>query len=144
MRICFYTFRSEKYIDLLCLKFISMDNIDFQDFDFSSTNRSRIKTCSKCKSAEHTITKCPMNPCGYCKLPGHISSSCLVKKQDIQARKRIRNMSPEQVEQQRVRHLVENMNPIQIDALNPLTFCSLILDDYFDNQDLYDRSLHTT
>ena len=42
-----------------------MDNIDFQDFDFSSTNRSRIKTCSKCKSAEHTITKCPMNPCGY-------------------------------------------------------------------------------
>ena len=75
-----------------------MDNIDFADIDFSATNRTRTKTCSKCNSAEHTITKCPMNPCVYCKLPGHISSaSCQLKKQETQARKRIRNMSPEQI-----------------------------------------------
>ena len=92
-----------------------MDNIDFQDFDFSSTNRSRIKTCSKCKSAEHTITKCPMNPCGYCKLPGHISSSCLVKKQDIQALKRIRNMSPEKILRQRENDLAENLSAEQVE-----------------------------
>ena len=91
-----------------------MDNIDFQDFDFSSTNRSRIKTCSKCKSAEHTITKCPMNSCGYCKISGHISSSCLVKKQDIQARKRIRNMSPEQILRQQENHLAGNMRPFPV------------------------------
>jgi len=80
-----------------------MDNIQFGNIDFSVTNRSR-KTCSKCKSAEHTIQSCPLNPCGYCKNVGHISSSCPIKKQESQersqARKRIRNMSPEQVEQQ--------------------------------------------
>ena len=73
-----------------------MDNIQFENIDFSS--KSRIKTCSKCNSAQHTITKCPMNPCVYCKLPGHISSSCPLKKQESQARKRIRNMSPEQIQ----------------------------------------------
>ena len=74
-----------------------MDNIDFAGIDFSATNRTRIKTCSKCNSAEHTITKCPMNPCVYCKLPGLVSASCPLKKQETQARKRIRNMSPEQI-----------------------------------------------
>ena len=74
-----------------------MDNIDFADIVFSATNnRSRIKTCSKCNSALHT-----MNPCVYCKLPGHISSSCPIKKQESHARKRIRNMSPEQIQRQK-------------------------------------------
>ena len=58
-------FLTKKVNRLYCLKFIIMDNIDFADIDFSATNRSRIKTCSKCNSAQHTITKCPMNPCVY-------------------------------------------------------------------------------
>ena len=52
-----------------------MDSIQFADIDFSATNRSRKKTCSKCKSADHILPSCPLNPCGHCKLPGHISSS---------------------------------------------------------------------
>ena len=96
-----------------------MDNINFADIDFSTSNRSRIKFCSKCNSAQHTITKCPMNPCVYCKLSGHISWSCLLKKQESQARKRIRNMaenmSLEQVEQQRIRHLADNMSLEQVE-----------------------------
>ena len=33
-----------------------MDTVQFADIDlFSASNRSRNKTCSKCKSAEHTI-----------------------------------------------------------------------------------------
>ena len=95
-----------------------MDNIQFENIDFSS--KSRIKTCSKCNSAQHTITKCPMNPCVYCKLFGHISWSCLLlKKQESQAGKRIRNMaenmSLEQVEQQRIRHLADNMSLEQVE-----------------------------
>ena len=83
-----------------------MDNKQFEDIDFSVTNsRSRNKTCSKYKSAEHTITTCPLNPCVYCKLPGHISSPCPIKKQESQARKRIRNMSPEQIQRQKKRHI---------------------------------------
>ena len=95
-----------------------MDNINFAEIDFSASNRSRNKTCSKCKSAEHSITTCPLNPCGHCKLPGHTSSSCPIKKQEIQARKRRRhlaeNMSPEQVEQHNARNRRESINPIQI------------------------------
>ena len=95
-----------------------MDNIQFGDIDFSATNRSRKKTCSKCKSAEHTIVSCPLNPCGHCKILGHISSSCPIKKQESYARKRLRqladNMSLEQVEQHNVRNRRESMNPIQI------------------------------
>ena len=95
-----------------------MDNIQFGDIDFSATNRSKKKTCSKCKSAEHTIVSCPLNPCGHCKILGHISSSCPIKKQESYARKRLRqvadNMSPEQVEQHNARNRIEAMNAYQI------------------------------
>jgi hypothetical protein len=95
-----------------------MDNINFADIDFSTTNRSRIKSCSKCNSAQHTITKCPMNHCVYCKLPGHIASSCSLKKQESQARKRIRNMSPEQIQRQRENDLADNMSPEEVEQHN--------------------------
>ena len=91
-----------------------MDNFDFANIDFSATNRTRIKTCSKCNSAEHTITKCPMNPCAYCKLPDHISASCPLKKQESQARKRIRNMSSEQIQRHRENNVADNMSPEQV------------------------------
>ena len=80
-----------------------MDNIQFGNIDFSLTNRSR-KTCSKWKSAEHTIQSCPLNPCGHCKLPGHISSSCPIKKQESH-----------QARNKRIRHLAENMSPEQVE-----------------------------
>ena len=92
-----------------------MDNIQFGDIDFSATNRSKKKNCSKCKSAEHTIVSCPLNPCGHCKILGHISASCPIKKQESQARKRVRNMSSEQIERQRENDLAENMSPEQVE-----------------------------
>ena len=78
-----------------------MDNTEFEHIDFGATNRSRNKTCSKCNSADHTITRCSLNPCGNCKLPGHISLSCLIKKEESQARKRIRSRNSTAVREQR-------------------------------------------
>ena len=46
-----------------------MDNMDFANIDFSITKKSK-KTCSLCKSAEHTIALCPLKSCGYCKQNG--------------------------------------------------------------------------
>ena len=110
--------------------FIIIDNIQFEDIDFSLTTRSRNnRTCSKCNSTGHTITKCPMNLCGYyCKLPGHISSSCPLKKQESQARKRIRNMSPEQIQRQRENDLADNMSPEQVEQHNASNRRKYILD----------------
>ncbi len=59
--------------------------MEFGNIDFSITNRSK-KTCSLCKSAEHTIALYPLKHCGYCKQNGHISSSCPTKKEEILAR----------------------------------------------------------
>ena len=91
---CSGTFFVVKVNKFNCLlKIIIMDSIQFADIDFSATNRSRKKTCSKCKSADHILPSCPLNPCGHCKLPGHISSSCPIKKQESYARKRLRQLA---------------------------------------------------
>ena len=85
-----------------------MDNMDFANIDFSITKKSK-KTCSLCKSAEHTITLCPLKPCCCCKQIGHISLSCPTKKEKILARKRSRKMTSEE------KNLADNITPEQVE-----------------------------
>ena len=40
-------------------------------------------------SENHTIVKCPLNPCAHCQQMGHVSSSCPTKKEETQERKRV-------------------------------------------------------
>ena len=91
-----------------------MDNMDFANIDFSITKKSK-KTCSLCKSAEHTITLCPLQPCNHCKQIGHISLSCPTKREEILARKRSRKMTSEELLtlEHNTQKRVENMEQIE-------------------------------
>ena len=84
-----------------------MENIESIDFSIT-TNRSNKKTCSNCRSADHTILKCPLKPCRHCGEMGHIYATCPTKKEEDRKRKRTANQTEEQNQMQRERHLAAN------------------------------------
>lgn len=65
----------------------------------STSARRGTRTCSNCLDPSHNIAQCPLRPCRFCGLMGHVSGTCEVRKR--------KNMDHRRDATRRRRHLAK-------------------------------------